>query len=201
MTRYDATPEMFVHRLAELLPRFFGLDELFFLRFSHEARTQRYKLTKSLNISRTPVPHEVGLHETYCRRWPALRLMGLRPELNPLPGTTRRPQLRAPLVNVQRSYFLEEKAEFFVLAVARPLSLTTGASSSVSLGLLLDDHCKETLRFWDDPRIPREVVNLTCERCPLSPEECNERAAPPIVYQQRADQERKERALAELLKE
>jgi transcriptional regulator with XRE-family HTH domain len=194
MRRYDATPEMFFHRLAELLPRLFGLDELFFMRFS-EGGTGQYHLTKSLNISRVPVPHGVGQHETYCRRWPALRL--LRQMREHPEGAAAGPP--GPLVAAQRSQFLDADVEFFVIATARPLALTSGANSSVSLGLLLDDNFKRTVRFWDDPAVPRVLVNLTCERCPLTANECPERAAPPAVYLHLADQARKEHALDQLL--
>ncbi len=207
MRRYDATPETFFHRLTELLPRFFGLDELFFLRFSEDAATGRVHLTKSLNISRVPVPHGVGLHETYCRRWPALQLLArMAGEIYraPKPAGKRRGAApprppKPPLVAAQRSQFLDAGAEFFVLAMARPLALARGAGSSVALGLLLDDRFRQTVRFADDPAVPRVLVNLTCERCPLSEEECAERAAPPTVYRDLEAQARKERALAELL--
>lgn len=215
MRRYDATPETFFHRLTELLPRFFGLDELFFLRFSEDAATGRVNLTKSLNISRVPVPHGIGLHETYCRRWPALGLLArMAGEIyrapEPAAAARRKPRGRAPveklprpprppLVAAQRSQFLDAGAEFFVMAMARPLALSRGAGSSVALGLLLDDRFREKVRFADDPAVPRVLVNLTCERCPLTEAECAERAAPPTVYRDLAAQARKESALAELL--
>jgi transcriptional regulator with XRE-family HTH domain len=189
--RYAATPEMFFHRLTELMPRLLGLEELFFLRFAHDAGSDSYRLTKFLNLSRVPVPHGVGLGETYCRRWPALRLM------RQLDGQ-RRTLEAAPVVTAQRSHFLDADAEFFVMTMARPLALASDATSSVSIGFLLDDAFKRTVRFWDDAAIPRAVVNLTCERCPLSEAECQERGAPPVVRRRLEAQARKERALAEL---
>jgi transcriptional regulator with XRE-family HTH domain len=196
IARYEATPEMFFHRLTELLPRRLGLGELFFLRFAHDTGSDRYRLTKFLNSSRAAAPRAVVLDETYCRRWPALRLMRelderLRPSLGGSPAA-------APLVTVQRSHFLDAGAEFIVMTVARPLALASDSTSSVSLGLLLDDACKRTVRFWDDPAIPRVEVNLTCERCSLSAAECHERAAPPTVWRRLAAQERQEAALAAL---
>jgi transcriptional regulator with XRE-family HTH domain len=191
IARYEATPEMFFHRLTELLPRLLGLEELFFLRFAHDAGTDRYRLTKFLNSSRVAVPRAVGLDETYCRRWPALRLM------RQLDERPQRP-LGGPLATAQRSAFIDAGAEFIVMTVARPLALASDSTSSVSLGLLLDDACKRVVRFWDDPAIPRVEVNLTCERCSLAPAECAERGAPPTVWRRQATQEHQERALAAL---
>ncbi len=189
--RYDATPEMFCHRLTELLPRLLGLEELFFLRFADAGGSGGFRLTKFLNSSRVPVPHATGLDETYCRRWPALRLMR---QLDARPRGLH----AGPVATAQRSAFLDAGAEFLVLTLARPLALGSGGTSSVSVGLLLDDACKRTVRFWDDPVIPREVVNFTCERCPLAPADCRERAAPPAVWQRAAAQTRQEQALAAL---
>jgi transcriptional regulator with XRE-family HTH domain len=194
MQRYDATPETFFHRLTQLIPRFFGLREIFFMRFSHAVRTPSYDLTKVLNMSRVPVPHGVGAGETYCRRWPALRLLREMER----PGKRRRAR---PVVSAQRSHFLDDDAEFFVIAMARPLALSDRANSSVSLGFLVDDAFRERVRFWDDPAVPRVDVNLTCERCRLTPKECRERAAPPDLHEKQMQQKRKEDALRQFLED
>jgi transcriptional regulator with XRE-family HTH domain/Zn-dependent peptidase ImmA (M78 family) len=193
MRRYDATPETFFHRLTQLVPQFFGLREIFFLRFNNEAGSRDHRLTKVFNLSRVPVPHGVGSDETYCRRWPVLRL------LKELAGSRRGRKAPGPLVGAQRSFFLNEQAEFFVIAMARPLALAPGTNSSVSIGILLDDNFKRSVRFWQDPAVPRVEVNLTCERCPLKPAECRERAAPPLLYRQGKRLRQKEEAVRRVL--
>jgi hypothetical protein len=192
MRRYDATPETFFYRLTQLLPRFFGLREIFFMRFSQRSGSGQPALTKVFNLSRVPVPHGVGSAETYCRRWPVIRL------LSQMAKTGKR-RAAGPAVMAQRSRFLDAGAEFFVIAMARPLVLTDGASSSVSLGFLVDDALRERVRFCDDPAVPRVDVNLTCERCRLSPAQCRDRAAPPLLHLREESQVRKEEALRRLL--
>src|SRR5262249_46236858 len=108
MRRYDATPETFFYRLTQLIPRFFGLRELFFMRFSHSARTGAPELTKVFHLSGVPVPHGVGSNENSCRRGAVLRL--LREIARP--GKRRG---AAPAVAAQRSRFLDDGAEFFVI--------------------------------------------------------------------------------------
>ena len=194
MRRYDATPETFFYRLTQLIPRFFGLREIFFMRFSHAARTGDFELTKVFNLSRVPVPHGVGSGETYCRRWPALRL------LKEMARPGKRRHGRA-VVTARRSYFLDEAAEFFVIAMARPLALSDRTNSSVSLGFLVDDSFRERVRFWDDPEVSRLDVNLTCERCRLTRAECRDRAAPPALYERQQQQHKKEDAVRRLLED
>ncbi len=193
MRRFDATPEMFFYRLSQIVPERFGLHEIFFLRFHHATGSDDYRLTKALNLSHVPVPHGIGLDEHYCRRWPA---MGLLKELDRRQWSG---QPGGPLVAAQRSRFLNDDATFFVIAVARPLALSEGLKSCVSLGFLLNGVFRQRVRFWNDPDVPEVDVNLTCERCGLTPEECLDRAAPAALFQQSQVRERQARALAELL--
>ena len=188
MARYRATPEMFLYRLTELVPRMFGLDKLFFLRFHKRDDRDGVALTKVFNLSGVPVPYGVGLKEHYCRRWPGLTLLGTSPAATD----------DSEVIAVQRSRFMAEDAEFFVVAVGRALTLAANARTSVSIGFLMDERFKRRVHFWNDPAVPRAEVNLTCERCALGRSECDDRAAPPEVHRQQLDQQRQEQALAEL---
>jgi hypothetical protein len=211
MGRFDATPEMFFYRLTQVVPERLGLEEIFFLRFHHAAGSDDYRLTKVLNLSHVPVPHGIGLDEHYCRRWPSLRLLahldGPLSEARPsvvgsIPlASAHLPPATPPILPVaaQRSRFLNEDATFFVIAVSRPLSLTEGVRSCVSLGFLVDDGFRERVRFWADPEVPEVAVNLTCERCGLTPEECQDRVAPPTIFRREREREAQARALTELL--
>jgi hypothetical protein len=95
--------------------------------------------------------------------------------------------------------FLESDVEYFVITLARPLVLTEKTNSSITLGFLLNDSFRETVRFWDDPAIPRVLVNETCERCGLSEAECQDRVAPPILYQKDQVRKTREKVLQQLL--
>ena len=196
--RFRSTPEMFLHRLTQRVPEALGLDELYLLRFHHEAATDDFDLTKTFNLSRVPVPHGVAADEHYCRRWPSMQALA---ELD-------RRQARAagrgetdngPVIVAQRQHFVEETAgesaggDFFVVSIARPLALRPGVNSAVSLGLRLTRATKRRVQFWDDPSLPRVDVSLTCERCPIA--DCRVRAAPPTVLRQQEAQARRQAAI------
>ena len=203
MARFASTPEMLFHRLTQRVPQALGLDELYLLRFHHETASRQVALTKAFNLSRVPVPHGVEADEHYCRRWPSLQALA---ELD-------RRQARAagrgetddrPVVLAQRQRFVgdevpasrpdgAEGAEFFAVAIARPLALRPGVNSVVSLGLRLTQKTKRQVRFWDDPALPRVDVSLTCERCPIA--DCRVRAAPPTVLRAREAQDERQAAL------
>lgn len=188
--RYRATPEMFFYRLTQRIPEAFGLKEIFFMRFHHKSNEDTFSLTKVLNMSRVPVPHGIQLHEHYCRRWPGMQAL----------RTLARQQAEGrgdePVVTVQRSHFLNDDAEFFVIAVARPLALKPGTNTAVMLGFLMDSAFERTVSFGADPAIQRVDVNLTCERCPLA--NCEVRVAEPTVLDEERNLEAQERALESL---
>jgi hypothetical protein len=66
--------------------------------------------------------------------------------------------------------------------------------SSVIVGFRVNADLRHTIRFLDDPAIPHAIINETCERCPLTPEQCYERAAAPSLLQ--AEQARQARRVA-----
>jgi hypothetical protein len=101
--------------------------------------------------------------------------MQLLRDMEPAPTTT------SPVVKAQRSVFLDDGHEFLVVSIARPLVLSS-VNACVSIGFLLDDTAREKIAWCDDRTFPRVEVHLSCERCPLSPEACGDRAAPPRVH-------------------
>mgnify|MGYP006424884013 CR=1 FL=1 len=197
IARHHATPEMFYYRLTELAPHDLGLADFFFLRFHHEAGSSDFNLTKMLNMSNVSVPHGMGLHEHYCHRWPAVQLLKDMAAQQQEGALSTHPSA-TPQVKAQRSYYLNEEVEFFVLSTGRPLALQPGTNSCVSLGFLINDDFRERVAFWRDPSIPSVDVNLTCERCALPPDVCQLRVAPPSIHTAEIEQQRKEDALAEL---
>jgi XRE family transcriptional regulator, fatty acid utilization regulator len=193
LARYEVTPEMFMYRLTQLIPKRFGVKGLYFLRITHEQANQRFRVTKQLNLSGLQIPAEIGLQEHYCRRWNAMKL------LEELAAHQSRGEQDAPLIAAQRERMLSSGERYFVLTLARPLALTPGTNTAVTLGMRLDGRAKSTLQFWNDPAVPDEDVNETCERCELIDSECDVRAAPPRVHAQRRAAQHRNEMLKELL--
>lgn len=203
MNRFGATPEMFFYRLTELLPKKFGLDEIFFLRFQRHRDHEGIGLTKVFNLSEVPVPYGIALSEHYCRRWPGLELLaapdGVAIDSSRGEGSAPSQSMDAPRVAAQRSHFVVQDVDFLMISLARPLVLDPNTRSSVTIGFVVDRSFKRKVRFWNDAAIPRVSVGLTCERCPLMPEECADRVAEPKILTDHLLQEDKQRALAELI--
>ncbi|RSK47696.1 helix-turn-helix domain-containing protein [Hymenobacter rigui] len=188
LTKYAVSPEMFMQRITNLLPRHFGIQSLFFLRFDQANSSAAYKLTKELHLSRLHNPHGNELHEHYCRRWISLRLIA---ELRQQPAS------HAPnyTLGAQRSLY-PNGDEYLCLTLARAGSATEPAVS-VTVGLLCDDNLRQKVRFLDDPAIVLKEVNETCERCTIP--NCEVRAAAPVEVERRQRQQELEAAVAALV--
>jgi len=193
MKDFRATPEMFFNRLTQLLPQYFGIDQLYFLRFNHHFPTNHFRLTKELHFSRLHQPHGIGLNEHYCRRWITMIL------LKELAKKKRRGESDKPIIGVQKSRFDQTNIEYFCVSIARPLVLQADTGSCVTLGFVLSDSFKKRAKFWNDDRIQMLTVNKTCERCGIM--DCLERVAAPVVYERLEHDNLMNRSLQTLIQE
>ncbi len=188
MEKYQASPEVLFQRF-NVLTKDFGLDKVFFQRIVHHLDRNEFEMDKELHLNRRHQPHATGLNEHYCRRWLSISLLN---ELHK--QQSEDPDLQ--LVGVQRAVFVATGEEYLCIAIAKPGHPTPGRNVSVTLGVLLDDHAKQRIRFWDDLAIPCRTVNVTCQRCSIA--DCGERAAPPQVVLRREERRKMEEMLRSL---
>lgn len=178
LDKYGVAPELLYHRLTNLLPRFFGLRDLFFLRFSNRANAELYDLSKELHLSGLQAPHASMLNEHYCRRWVSIQVIQeLRTRLQ-----REQSSEDAVLCKAQRSKYYGLEKEYLIISMAKPSFKGSPVIHSVSLGLLVNQGLKKNIRFWNDPSIPIRLVGETCERCMAT--DCESRAAAPVIYRQ-----------------
>lgn len=191
MAKYQASPEVLFQRF-NVLTHDFRLEKVFFLRFIHDLDRDGFDMDKELHLNRRHQPHASGLNEHYCRRWLSLALLK---DLKHRQETDKNnpPSL---LSGIQRAAFIDTDEEYLCISVAKPGYPTVGRNVSVTLGVLLDEHTKRTIRFWNDPAIPYTRVNVTCERCALT--DCAERAAKPVAVQKREERKRMQELLDKL---
>ena len=194
LTDFAVTPEIFLYRLTQIVPAHFHLRNLHFLRFTHQPDHIPFQLTKQFNMSQVLLPAGLGQNEHYCRRWLPISILN---NLASQPTTYG----NGPVVGAQVVRFDNQNTEYLYITLARPLTLTHGANTSVSIGFRFDGDFKRKVRFWNDPEIPHVTLNETCERCGLSPSECDVRAAPPDKNDQHLLQKNRKKALEDLFVE
>jgi hypothetical protein len=186
---FNSTPESFCYRLSNILPKYFGISQLFFLRFNNFAGQNRFDLTKEMHIARKHNPHTVR-DEHYCRRWVALTILQELAELQD------KGQYAHTLCRTQVSHYMDTQDKYFVVSFAKPMSPTPNLNVSVSMGIRLDDNVRAKIKFLNASEIPQREVNETCERCPSF--DCKERMAAPTVLQRKHKNEAIRKAMMQL---
>lgn len=181
MNRFVVSPEILLTRLTSILPRYFGINELFFLRFSTHQGSEVYDLTKEMHLSGLQSPHSTMLNEHYCRRWVSITA------LQDLAREVKAGTYTQSLCRVQRSRYIGTDKEYLILSFAKPIVFGSDRHNSVAIGLLITDQLKKKIKFWNDPQIPVRMVGETCERCLAT--DCKERVEKPlfIAQQQRTE--------------
>lgn len=187
MEAYEASPEMFFHRLTNVIPRYFNMPKLFFLRFLHDPEEDHFEIDRELHLSKRHHPHGNAILEHYCRRWVSLSL------LHDLGAMQQEGKYVSTIVRAQRSRFMGTEDEYLCITLARPgisennRRVSTKNSGrhnvSVTLGLLINDDVKKQIKWLNDPTIQTREVNRTCERCAVS--DCSERAISPLIVEKK----------------
>ena len=132
MDKYQSSPEMFLHRMSSLLPRYYGIDNFFFLRFNDylDMPQDNYHITKELHLAQQHNPHRNDLNEHYCRRWVSIKtLEDLKKESNDLNGPH--------LIDAQRSCYISNRKEYFCISLAKSNSPTANTNVSATLAFIL----------------------------------------------------------------
>ncbi|MGB5847431.1 MAG: helix-turn-helix transcriptional regulator [Ignavibacteriaceae bacterium] len=171
---YNSTPEMFIQRLASLSSKFLNLQQFFFLRFNTAIGTSKIRLTKELRLNTHENPGGYQSIEHYCRRWISI---GVLKELEEKINKNR--IYDKMVIGIQKSQFYNSGDQYLTISIARRNKITDDNLSSVTIGFLVNEELKQTIKFWDDPKIRIKEVNDTCERCLIG--DCNERIAPPVA--------------------
>lgn len=189
MDQFNATSEIFLHRMTNLVPKYFGINQLFFLRFDNVPGENRFMLTKEIHLSKLHTPHGTST-EFYCRRWVSLTI------LQDLAKVQQAGKYEKPLSGAHISQYMDAGLEYLVIAIARPTYLFSNLNTSVSIGFLVTDALKKTVKFLRDPNLHMKLVNGTCERCGAV--DCDVRMAEPTILRKQERKQELKKILSEL---
>lgn len=188
--KYNASPEMIMQRLTNVLPKHFGLKNIFFLRFTGQ-KDNYFELTKELHLARIHSPYANALNEHYCRRWVSLEVIDKMRQLS-----QKSPNEKL-FADAQISRYLDTPNEYLILSIAKMNESNLDEGISVSIGFLVDQKAHKTIRFLKDKKLRTRLVHTTCERCAI--EDCDRRVAPPIVIEKEKLKALKKEAIEDLI--
>lgn len=189
---FHSSPEMIMHRLTSLGPKFMGFDKLFFLRINHSIGSKSYFITKELHLSGQHNPHSNLLEEHYCRRWVSIR------SINELANEVKNnPSNLEVKVDAQVSDYYDSNNKYLVISMARAMHPTENEIASVSIGILLNNKSSEQIAFLNDNDVKAIKTGQTCERC--SATDCMERVAEARILRQASRMDKKAEAIKKLI--
>lgn len=187
---YQVSAEIFFQR-GNILPKYFGLDQLFFFRMVHDPTTDVFTMDKELHLEKQHYPHSNSLNENYCRRWVSIWL------LEDLHALQLKKEVSGNIIAIQRSRYDQSEEEYLCITVARKGHQTMpGKNVSVTIGIKIDETMRKIIRFADDPSIPQKVVSVTCQRCAIA--DCKERVSPPTWIEEKSRRKRVRQVLQQL---
>lgn len=187
ITAFNASPESFYQRLTNILPKAFNIQDLFFLRFTHRAESERFYLKKELHLSHQHSPRANETNEHYCRRWISLKVL-----------KTISQTKEDHVFDLQISNYPDDDMKYLVLSSATKDPFREHQYRSISIGLLINKQLQRKIAFLKDPKIKSQDVGVTCESCAIA--DCNVRQAPPILLERQNNNKQIEMVVADLQK-
>ncbi len=182
---YNASPESFYQRLTNILPKAFNIQDLFFLRFTHNADSENFHLKKELHLSHQHSPRANETNEHYCRRWVSLKV---------LKDISKSKKVHE--FDIQISNYVGDDAKYLVLSSATKDPFRDNQYRSISLGLLINKQLERKLKFLEDKAIKKQEVGVTCERCAIK--NCKVRQTPAFILDKAAVNKKIELIVEEL---
>ncbi|HAP68543.1 MAG TPA: hypothetical protein DCR04_02250 [Flavobacteriales bacterium] len=141
---YNSSPEMFMLRLVNIIPKYFGLNGMFFMRFDHEKKTKTTSLKKQLHLSRTRNPKNITLLEKHCREWLDDSVF------NDLGADVK--------AHCHRFVTKSGSQKFMVMALSRPMKRNKNAALSVLVGFEETAAFGKKVGFADDVSIGETIL-------------------------------------------
>jgi len=165
-----------VHRLTNIMPRYFQLRQLFFIRVRTTPDSEKYTIDKVLHLNQRHHPHSNKIHEHYCRRWISVDALRQLQEL-------RAQGKEKVIARLQRSRYYGTEDEYLTTTIAIPAGPLQEKDISVTFGILMDEWLSKVVKYASDESTPQRIVNKTCERCQIM--DCKDRVAEPYVHTQK----------------
>ena len=193
MDSYNSTTEMFFQRMANLAPKYFGLNKFFLFRLNHDIDTKSYSLSNELRLNTMRNFNELQPEEHYCRRWISFETLQMMKS-----AIKKNKYFEERIAGSLHSKFFASEDEYLSISVAQRGTLFKNYLSSLTIGFQIDDSLPDKIKFLSDPKIPIKIVNDSCERCTIT--DCKERAALP-TFASKLDHDKKLEAALRDLKE
>ncbi|MCF8258260.1 MAG: helix-turn-helix domain-containing protein [Flavobacteriales bacterium] len=140
---YNSSPEMFVLRLMNILPRYFGFQGMFFMRFDHFRSADSVELKKQLHLSRSRESGELAMLERFSSEW-------MRQSVFPQLMCSK----KGIEVSVQRFVSADGHRSHLAISLARTTGRNPDFSLAVTFGFEENASFRKKVHWAEDASIP-----------------------------------------------
>jgi transcriptional regulator with XRE-family HTH domain len=161
LDKYQASPEMLLQRMSNILPKVFGFNELFFIRYSSKEPKKNLKeISKELHVSRYKENFEARQQEQHFQRWVTKKLLEWKlPVAIEEEGSTaesRNTHISTSVTAIIATH--PNGNEYFVVSILRPMPELNNNANSVTLGFQLTDVVKKKIKFLKDGSLRNQEI-------------------------------------------
>lgn len=189
--KYNATHEVIIQRMTNILPKFLNLKKIFIQRNFLNQQTGKVTIERELHIDEKHRPHYSALGEHYCRRWLSVNM------LNRLSDKEGAATSQQTLIDAQVSHYHNTDDTYLCMSMAKSSQLRPDKKVSITIGIKVDYALEEKIKFLKDEDIKHKNVNITCERCSI--EDCAERVIEPIALKRKDKKKAIQAALDQIM--
>lgn len=169
--KFEVSPETVYYRMFSLMPAYFTIEKLYFLKFESANGAANARLVKEIHLVGQHDPQE-SRNEHYCRRWVGISIL----------DEVQTSQNIATVIKPQVSVFENNGHQYFEIAIGK--ASKNQGQESITLGFEINETTKKHVGFIEDPKVIKRQVGQTCEKCGIF--DCKERvASPSVLYKQR----------------
>ncbi len=155
--KYNTSPEMLFQRIANLLPKYFGFNELYFIRYSSKEPAKHLKeISKELHLSRNQVDLEYIINEQNYRRWITKTMVTYLD--NKFHETDGKKTFADAVISQN-----DDKEDYLTISILRPMPELNNNANSVTVGFVLTDAVKKKINFLRDPALKFEKLGPISE--------------------------------------
>ncbi|MBK7148648.1 MAG: ImmA/IrrE family metallo-endopeptidase [Bacteroidetes bacterium] len=147
LDKYNASPEMLFQRISNILPKYFGINELYFIRYSSKEPSKHLKeISKELHMSRNQVDLEYIISEQNYRRWITKALVRAMDQKWNETG------VKKTMIDAVISQN-DAGEDYLTISILRPMPELNNNANSVSIGFVITDAVKKKVAFLHDPAL------------------------------------------------
>ena len=157
MEKYNTSTEMILQRVSNLLPKFFGFNELYFIRYSSKEPAKHMKeISKELHLSRNQIDLEYIISEQNYRRWITRSLVHYVDDKRA--AGEEKKTLADAVISKN-----DQGDEYLTISILRPMPELNNNANAVSIGFVLTDAVKKRINFLNDPKLKIEKLGPISE--------------------------------------